>query len=163
MDRGTTRLPKRQRIRLGRGRYEETGRPVLVTICTRDRRAVLADEPMAGIVGSTLRSASANVTVDLLVWCVMPDHLHALVAPIERANVVDWVRRFKGPVAAKARKHGIRQLWQRSFHDRVLRADEAVREVARYVLGNPVRAGLVDCWKDWRHRGSLTWDLAELG
>jgi REP-associated tyrosine transposase len=162
MQHGVERLPKRQRIRLQRTQYEATGRPVLVTICTRDRQMVLTEEPIAGIVASAFRSASASLPVDLLVWCVMPDHLHAVVAPVDGSSVIDWVRRFKGPVAAEARRHGIQRLWQRSFHDHVLRAEEAVAQVAKYVLGNPVRTGFVATWQEWPHRGSLTWDLAEL-
>ena len=34
-------------------------------------------------------------------------------------------------------------LWQQGFHDHALRAEEDVRRVARYVLTNPLRAGLV--------------------
>ena len=89
MDRETECLAKRQRIRLDRSRYGEAGRPVLLTVCTRDRRAVLTDEPMARIVAGQLQSTSAKVPVELLVWCVMPDHLHAVVAPIKGGNVID--------------------------------------------------------------------------
>ncbi|UZE26759.1 transposase [Pseudomonas asplenii] len=35
------------------------------------------------------------------------------------------------------------QVWQRGFHDRLIRRDEDLPGVARYVIANPVRAGLV--------------------
>jgi REP element-mobilizing transposase RayT len=40
------------------------------------------------------------------------------------------------------------RLWQRYGFERVLRDDEATLDVARYILRNPVRAGLVDVPED---------------
>ena len=42
-----------------------------------------------------------------------------------------------------ARVFGINPLWQTGFHDRALRDDEDLRVAARYVVANPLRAGLV--------------------
>ena len=45
-------------------------------------------------------------------------------------------------------RHG--QLWQRGFYDRSLaRTDETLTDVARYILDNPVREGLVQRAQDW--------------
>jgi hypothetical protein len=56
------------------------------------------------------------------------------------------VRRFKGGAARGwNRVHGqAGALWQPNFHDRALRIDEDRKAVARYVIANPVRAGLVE-------------------
>ncbi|WP_155312116.1 transposase [Desulfosarcina ovata] len=35
-------------------------------------------------------------------------------------------------------------LWARAYHDHALRSDEDLKTVARYIIGNPVRAGLVE-------------------
>jgi REP-associated tyrosine transposase len=134
---------------------------MLVTTCTREPKPVLTTGSMPRIIDDGLRSATEFVPVALFVWCVMPDHLHALVAPKNEGNVVDWVRRFKGRVAAAARQQGLRNLWQRSFHDHILRAEEAVADGVSYILANPVRAGFVEDWREWPHHGSLTWDLSE--
>jgi len=156
-----TKRPERRHIRLARSVYEVAGQPVLITVCTRKRERVLTDEPLSWILEDALRSASTDSPMTVFVWCVLPDHLHAVVAPVDCGSVIDWVRLLKGRVTAAARKHGLRRLWQRSFHDHVLRADEAVAEAVKYVLANPVRANLVENWRDWPHRGSLTWDLGE--
>lgn len=34
-------------------------------------------------------------------------------------------------------------VWQRGFHDHALRKEEDMQEIARYVVANPLRAGLV--------------------
>jgi REP element-mobilizing transposase RayT len=36
------------------------------------------------------------------------------------------------------------QLWQKGFHDRAIRKEEDLQAIARYVVANPLRAGLVD-------------------
>jgi REP element-mobilizing transposase RayT len=36
------------------------------------------------------------------------------------------------------------RIWQKGFYDRALRSDEAVVAVARYIVANPLRAGIVE-------------------
>jgi REP element-mobilizing transposase RayT len=40
-------------------------------------------------------------------------------------------------------------VWQRGFHDHALRGDEDVRAIARYIVANPLRAGLVRAIGDY--------------
>ena len=47
-------------------------------------------------------------------------------------------------------------LWERGHLDHVLRPDENTYFVMRYVLGTPVRAGLVAHLKEYRYVGSDT-------
>jgi hypothetical protein len=42
-------------------------------------------------------------------------------------------------------------VWQRGFHDRALRGDEDLPAVARYIVANPLRAGLVRSVRDYPH------------
>ncbi|MCA8922897.1 MAG: transposase [Planctomycetes bacterium] len=115
--------------------------------------------PLAGILEQTFSLASSKVPVALYAWCVMPDHVHALVAPRENGSVIRWVQVLKSLTAHQARGAGVSRLWQRGYHDHVLRMAETIPEVVRYVLENPARAGLVSRWQEWRHSGSLEWDL----
>jgi hypothetical protein len=48
-------------------------------------------------------------------------------------------------------------LWQRAFYDHALRKDEDVRQIARYIIANPLRRGLVKDVGDY-----LLWDAAWL-
>ena len=85
-------------------------------------------------------------------YCLMPDHLHVLVSPAASgADVSSWLRRFKGYTSRLAGKLGVEPpLWQRSAYDHVCQADETAERVLAYVIENPVRAGLVERWEDWR-------------
>lgn len=77
---------------------------------------------------------------DTLAFVVMPDHIHWLVQLKTSASLSETVRLYKAGVS---RKLG-RRIWQRGFHDHALRADEDVAGVARYIVANPLRAGLCD-------------------
>jgi len=61
-----------------------------------------------------------------------------------------------------SRQYDKQQLWQRYCFERVLRSDEATRGVARYIVANPVRAGLVSQPEDYPFVGSCVVTLREL-
>lgn len=77
-------------------------------------------------------------------FVALPDHCHLLASfPPDRAMkkvITDWKRWV-------ARQRGIR--WQIDFFDHRLRADESFAEKARYIVENPVRAGLVERVEGW--------------
>ena len=60
-----------------------------------------------------------------------------------------------------SRERGAR-LWQVGYHDRILRNDEATLMVVRYILQNPVRAGLVARFSDYPYSGSDRYSLEQL-
>ena len=74
----------------------------------------------------------------------MPDHFHWLLAPKD-GSLEDIVRRVKSrsAVAIKRRLGRDGRIWQRGFHDHALREDEDIQHVARYIVANPLRAGIV--------------------
>ncbi len=85
--------------------------------------------------------------VALLAWVVMPDHAHWLlqlgesgdlskaVAALKRQSASEF-NRIKGNATGSS-------VWQRGFYDRAIRRDEDVAAVARYIVANPLRSGLV--------------------
>lgn len=50
------------------------------------------------------------------------------------------------------------KLWQENYHEHVLRNDEDVEKVIKYILHNPVRAGIVRNYYDYPYSGSLVID-----
>jgi putative transposase len=73
----------------------------------------------------------------------MPDHLHLLlVGESEDADLRVCVKRFKQLTGFAYKKEHQQRLWQHGYYERVLRDDEATLAVVRYILENPIRAGL---------------------
>ncbi len=93
----------------------------------------------------------------------MPDHLHALCEGADdRSHLLKFVHMFKQRTAHDFKRQTRAILWQASFFDRHLRADEDLKAVVGYILANPVRAGLVQRADDYRHSGSATMSAAEM-
>jgi hypothetical protein len=54
------------------------------------------------------------------------------------------------------------RLWQRYGFERVLRQHEPTADVARYILENPIRAGLARSVAEYPFMGSSVFSVAEL-
>ncbi len=94
----------------------------------------------------------------------MPDHLHFLLeGKTKDADLKKMIAKFKQISAYQYRQNvGQRfiaekepKLWQPSFYDHVLRKDEDLLDVVRYILNNPVRKGLVRHYTEYMYSGSL--------
>lgn len=129
---------------LRRGRFSEHSRVYLLTAVLHGREALLQDFALGRLLVAELRDAHENRLAHSLAWVVMPDHLHWLVQ-LESTTLNELMRRVKGRSARRINQRLSRTgpLWQHGFHDRALRQEEDLRAVARYVIANPVRAGLV--------------------
>ena len=93
----------------------------------------------------------------------MPDHVHALAhAKSERADLQAFMRRFKQMTGFAYKQQTKQTLWQRGYHDRVLRDDESSESIARYILENPIRAGLTAAWGEYPYAWSDVYDLEAL-
>ncbi len=93
----------------------------------------------------------------------MPDHAHLLVEGLTGGaslrRFVKMAKQRSGAAYALASGH---PLWQKGYYERVLRHDEEAQHVARYIVANPVRAGLVRSPDEYPHLGSDIWTVAEL-
>ena len=99
----------------------------------------------------------------VLAYCLMPDHVHLLVeGKTEHANLRRFAKMSKQRSGAAHALTGGGKLWQDGYYDRVLRKDEDVKQIARYILENPVRARLVKDPAKYPYLGSDIWSLAEL-
>lgn len=93
----------------------------------------------------------------------MPDHIHLLLQPEIESDLVKFIQHYKSWTTRQAWKHGIQgKLWQRSFYDHILRNGDDLERHLRYIIENPVRAGIVDDWREFPYSGSLVYDLEEM-
>ncbi len=138
---GAEVTPRRKRIRLLREEYEVPGRPFSITICTQHRRPLFASQVQADLVFEALLGGHLATWADLSVVCLMPDHLHVLIAPTE-TNLLPLLGAWKSYTTNLLHRAGVYgKVWQRSFYDHAVRERDG--DVGEYILGNPVRAGLV--------------------
>jgi len=93
----------------------------------------------------------------------MPDHLHLLVEALAADScLLAFVKDFKQRSGFVYKQSCGVPLWQDGYHDHIIRGDEVVMKLARYLLENPVRVGLVRHPLDWQTLGSLVLTVEEL-
>lgn len=128
--------PHSQKLRTGRVSLPQ--QIYLVTMVTHARIKIFADYENAALAARNLYSPAIINRAETLAFVVMPDHLHWLLQLGEAASLSDTVRRYKTQVSLQLQA----RIWQAGFHDHALRAEESLRDVARYIIANPLRAGL---------------------
>ena len=123
------------------GRHSLTGQCYSITTATADRQAFLANADAARIVMQCARTLDVAGYSRTLAMVVMPDHVHWLFRLGMWLSLSEVVRRFKGRAA---RELGTGTIWQHGFHDHGIRTEESLAQVARYIIENPIRAGLAE-------------------
>ncbi|MHA6964299.1 transposase [Zobellella denitrificans] len=116
-----------------------------VTICTHHRQPFFYDWRSGRLVVQELKYMQQQMHVQSLAWVLMPDHLHWLMQLDETTFLTRALHTFKGRSAKAVNQFLGRKgsLWQRGFHDHAIRGDEDLRQTARYIVANPLRAQLV--------------------
>ncbi|MGE8068687.1 REP-associated tyrosine transposase [Pseudomonas sp. NPDC089569] len=135
-------FPASHRLRIGR--YAESNRIYLLTSNTLGREPVFTDFTLGRLVVDQFRYAQDQGLANSLAWVVMPDHFHWLVE-LQQGSLSGLMQRVKS-LSTKAinKTTGCKNsLWQQGFHDRALRREEDLVKLARYIVANPLRAGLV--------------------
>ncbi|MDO9599630.1 MAG: transposase [Azoarcus sp.] len=131
---------------LRRGRWSETLRIYHVTIVTKGRLPLFHDITLGRLIVSHVREQDERALTSTLAWVLMPDHLHWLFELGTTKSLSAIMQSLKGASARtiNAHRHSSGAVWQRAYHDHALRTDEDVVATARYIVANPLRAGLVD-------------------
>lgn len=134
------------------------------------------DARLAQVVVDSLEWMRVHRDVSIYAYCLMPDHLHVLLQlPVEfpqprrpprdvprpaanrdpQAALGTIIGNFKSFTTNRSWKLGFRgQLWQARFYDHIVRRSEDGIGIAQYILENPVRAGAVEEWSEWRWSGT---------
>jgi len=93
---------------------------------------------------SNLQNSKCLADSTNLCWVVMPDHFHLLLqlgeTPLHRV-----MSRLKSRSAIYLNREIGRtgRFWAPAYYDHALRREENLIKVARYIVANPIRKGLV--------------------
>ena len=128
-----------------------------LTFCTSDRRPVFRDVAIVAQTLSHFLRAACDYGFQIPAYCFMPDHVHLLVEGTRGdADLQKFVSAAKQLSGHGYRQATARRLWQPSYYDHVLRDEDDTWGVARYIVANPVRAGLAERLDDYPFIGSCT-------
>ena len=141
-----------------------------VTVVTHDRRElfgrIIGDEMKLNAAGRIVaeewrRSGELRSNAEIDESVVMPNHFHGIVfllrdnagtlrsAPTSGfgstvpGSLAVIVRNFKGAVTRRLRQGGLTEtVWQRNYHERVIRNERELAAIRQYIVDNPVRWAL---------------------
>ena len=126
-----------------------------VTCCTRDRRPLLASEPVHDVFrGAAERVSSAGNAVGRYV--IMPDHIHMFLRIGTNNRLGATVKYIREAITRRLHRDDPDLLvWQAGFFDHLMRSGESYTEKWLYVCNNPVRAGLCPVVDKWPYQGEV--------
>jgi|tagenome__1003787_1003787.scaffolds.fasta_scaffold19316303_1 putative transposase len=128
-----------------------------VTICCNNRQPLLQSPDAAKAVLNTLLEIATTHNFQLHAYCLMPDHAHILAESLDdHGNLLKFIRLFKQRTAFAFRQSHNSALWEMSYHDRILRNNDSVEQIAAYIWQNPVRKNLCEKPAAYPFSGSQT-------
>ena len=156
------KLPQRKPTRLKNFDYNSTG-AYFITLCTENRQQILsqivgvdvpgdpknAELSSYGIVADKyikqMSKFYENITVNQYV--IMPDHIHILLFVRENGSPrtstptkqTSTVSHFISTFKRFCNKEYGKNIWQRGFHDHVIRNRKDYEEITKYIYENPIR------------------------
>ena len=159
-------LPVRKNLRLQEFDYNTPG-VYFITFCTHNRRNTLSqivgaihESPVSRlstcgmIVDTVIRSVPDHFHITVDRYVIMPNHVHLILmltesdvqraireSPLQGRSLISKVVGYIKMNASRAirRQYGDVTVWQRGYHDHVIRNRADYEMVSRYVHENPIR------------------------
>ena len=153
---------RRKNIRLTANRYRGHAW-YFITLCCESRRPIFSDSKNAQSLIDQLKRTAEKCRFAVHAFCVMPDHLHALVEGIAPDSDLQlFVSTFKRATSHEFSGGSGLPLWQKKFYDHILRPKESPEAVAWYIWMNPVCKGLCGQPNQFEFSGSFTKEWKEI-
>ncbi len=138
---------------LRKGRVSVEGQIYHVTSHAQQGTSPFSESIIAFAVCPIFERTSRESGARLLTWVLMPDHVHWLIELGNQTSLSYVVSRLKSASAGAYNRASSAPVgaavWQKGFYDRAIRRDEDVLGAARYIIANPLRAGLVTRLSDY--------------
>jgi REP element-mobilizing transposase RayT len=136
---------------------------VAFTLCLKGAVRFRSDVDFVTTCKEILPTVAEQSQCIIPIYCFMPDHQHILVTgtqpPSDAMQVVIAYKQHTGFWLSENQKA---MRWQKDFYDHVIKGNEDIRSQALYILGNPVRKGIVKHWSDYPYSGSIGCSLDDV-
>ena len=138
----SSRFPKRKNPRMTHFDYTSANY-YFITVCTHNRECLFGTSGQLNVLGQLVQKGIENIPlhfpgVKMDKYVVMPNHVHAIVVIEEgcAASLSTIIGQYKSAVSKYV---SASRLWQRSFHDHVIRNRISYEKIWNYIDTNPVR------------------------
>lgn len=116
----------------------------------------LREDRVAEIVANSIEYHDGT-WFDVIAFCIMPNHVHLVIAPYGESEEKDYsLSKIMHNIKRNSAKQANQILgrtgafWQHESYDHYVRDQAELERIIKYVLNNPVKAGLVDDWTKWK-------------
>jgi putative transposase len=91
--------------------------------------------------------------IDLISYCLMPNHFHLLVMVKEDGALEQAMQKISTGYtrAINSAYNRTGHLFQGRFKNKLIPNNEYLLHLSRYIIRNPIRAGLVEKPEDWKY------------
>ncbi len=92
--------------------------------------------------------------IDVICFCIMPNHVHLVFEILTKVKLAGDIMASIKRYSAKSANEILNtkgKFWQAESFDRLVRDEKELYNIIKYVLLNPVNAGLVEDYKDWQY------------
>ena len=162
------KLPKRKPLRVKNFDYN-TPTAYFITICTHNRKMILSEIVGAinespelkltnygEIVDNVIKNVPEHINASIEKFVVMPNHVHMIVlvgeraireSPLRARTVLSKLIGYVKMCATKAihKENDGMVVWQRGYHDRIIRNREEYEKIYKYICDNPTN-WQIDCF-----------------
>ncbi|NQT75776.1 MAG: transposase [Candidatus Omnitrophica bacterium] len=107
-----------------------------------------------------MQEAKKKHPVKIFEYCLMPNHFHMVMMVVQAEEFIRYMQWLMTSHVRKYHAHygSTGHIWQGRYKSFIIQEGGHLLTVLRYVIRNPVRAGLVKSAKEWRwasHNGSV--------
>ena len=129
----------------------------LITVCCNNREKPFLDCHAAQALSLTLHNVLKDKQSKILAWVVMPDHMHLALQLAGEETLARTMNRINScsAIAVNRVLNRHAQVWQGAYHDHALRDEEQLHAAIKYLISNPIRAGMVEKLGDYPY-----WNIA---
>lgn len=125
-----------------------------ITICTHEKKCIFGQPQRLNIYGEIVSRALCSIVlhyehIKVTNYVVMPNHVHAIIvigcdgSSGKRPDMNTIIGQFKSGVSREIHKiEPDLRVWQRSYHDHIIRNEKSYQKIWEYIDNNPI------CWED---------------
>lgn len=135
-------------------RYAPPGAILHVVNRGNEKRTLFAEATDYDAFLDLMAWAKDSCPINLLAYCLMPNHWHLVISPVSTGGVSRYVHRVCPTHAVRLRGRtgttGHGHVYQQRYHSSLVDSERYYYQVLRYVEANAMRAGLVERAGNWR-------------
>jgi REP element-mobilizing transposase RayT len=141
---------------LRKGRVSQSNGEYFITFACHNRSKIFNSNIAATTFCRQIKLNEQHFNCLWKTWVLMPDHFHGLLQ-LGDGDLSKTISHLKGLTSRRINEaiKSSGHVWQSSFYDRGLRAEDDRKGIARYIVANPLRAGLVDNVGDYPYWDSI--------